>query len=295
MAEPVLTLGEVIIRTTDFFRGKGIVTPRLDAELLVGEVLGMDRLQVYLNFDRPMQESEMARARELVRRRAGHEPVAYILGRREFFGRSFEVNPAVLIPRPETELLVEAALAALRDERWSSEAELRVLEFGVGSGAIAVSLAAEESRVQVVATEISPAAAEVARRNAERHGVGDRVTVLVQADFEGVGDGFHVLAANPPYVDPADKATMMPDVVNHEPHQALFADNEGYAAIEQVLKAAPGLLATGGSVIMEVGAGQMGFSKTEATEAGLAFVDVLKDYTGYERILVLRCVADVEN
>ncbi|PKO18890.1 peptide chain release factor N(5)-glutamine methyltransferase [candidate division BRC1 bacterium HGW-BRC1-1] len=286
MAEPILTLGEVIIRTTDFFRGKGIVTPRLDAELLVGEVLGMDRLQVYLSFDRPMAESEMARARELVRRRAGMEPVAYILGRRDFFGRSFEVNPAVLIPRPETELLVEAALAALRDERWAGEAELRVLEFGVGSGAIAVSLAAEEPRVQVVATEISPAAAEVARRNAERHGVSDRVTLLVQADFEGVGDGFHVLAANPPYVDPADKATMMPDVVNHEPHQALFADNLGYAAIEQVLKAAPELLATGGSVIMEVGAGQMDKTKEIAKAAGLAEVSVIKDYAGIERILV---------
>ena len=290
MAEPVLTLGEVIIRTTDFFRGKGIVTPRLDAELLVGEVLGMDRLQVYLNFDRPMQESEMARARELVRRRAGHEPVAYILGRREFFGRSYEVNPAVLIPRPETELLVEAALGALRDERWSGEAELRVLEFGVGSGVIAVSLAAEEARVQVVATEISPAAAEVARRNAERHGVSDRVTVLVQGDFEGVGDGFHVLAANPPYVDPADKATMMPDVINHEPHEALFADNEGYAAIEQVLAAAPGLLATGGSVIMEVGAGQMGKTKAIAGAAGLGRLSVTKDYAGIERILVAKKV-----
>ena len=285
MAEPILTLGEVIIRTTDFFRGKGIVTPRLGAELLVGEVLEMDRLQVYLSFDRPMQESEMARARELVRRRAGMEPVAYILGRRDFFGRSFEVNPAVLIPRPETELLVEAALAALRDERWAGEAELRVLEFGVGSGAIAVSLAAEEPRVLVVATEISPAAAEVARRNVERHGVSDRVTVLVQADFERVGDGFRVLVANPPYVDPADKATMMSDVVNHEPHEALFAGNEGYAAIEQVLKAAPGLLATGGSVIIEVGAGQMDKTKEIAKASRLGEVSVIKDYAGIERIL----------
>lgn len=287
MAEPIMTLGEVVARTTDFFRAKGIDTPRLDAELLLGEVLGMDRLQVYLNFDRPLSGEETARARELVRRRAGHEPVAYILGRREFMSRSFEVTPAVLIPRPETELLVEAALAALR-ETFVGDGELRVLEFGVGSGAVAVSLAAEEARVQVVATEISPAAAEVARRNAQTHGVADRVDVRVQSDFAGVAGPFHALVANPPYVDPAERETMMSDVVNHEPHEALFADNEGYAAIEQVLAAAPAMLIAGGSVIMEVGAGQMNRTKEIATAAGLGGLRVTKDYAGIERILVAR-------
>ena len=289
MAEPTMTLGEVIARTTDFFRSKGIVSPRLDAELLLGEVLGMDRLQVYLHFDRPLSGDEMARARELVRRRAGHEPVAYILGRREFLSRSFEVTPAVLIPRPETEIVVETALAQLR-ANFAEASELRVLEFGVGSGAVSVSIAAEEPRVRVIATEISPAAAEVARRNAEAHGVSDRVEVRVQSDFSGLDGKFHALVANPPYVDPAERETMMPDVVNHEPHVALFADNEGFAAIEQVLAAAPGLLTAGGVVIMEVGAGQMDKTKEIATAAGFSELSVIKDYSGIDRILVARYV-----
>lgn len=281
-----MTVGDVVARTTEFFRDKGINPARLDAELLLGEALGMNRLQIYLSFDRPVGASELERARELVRRRARHEPVAYILGRREFLSRQFTVSPAALIPRPETELLVEAALDELR-ARFGGADVLRVLEFGIGSGAVSVSVLAEEPRARVVATEISAAAAEVARANAERHGVADRLDVRVQDDFAGVEGPFHAFLANPPYVDPAELKSLPPDVARFEPHEALFADDAGYAAIARVVSAAPGLLGAGGFVLMEVGAGQAPRAAEIAAASGLRVGRIVKDYAGIDRHLLL--------
>lgn len=150
-------------------------------------MLGYDRLKLYLNLDRPLTAPELDRARELIRRRAGHEPVAYILGLKEFAGRAFAVGPGVLIPRPDTELLVEHATTELLERFGAEEEEIRVLELGVGSGAIAVSLACDVPRARITATEIVPAAAEFARRNAREHGVDDRVEVRLQSDFAGLG------------------------------------------------------------------------------------------------------------
>ena len=286
MAAETMTVGDVVARTTEFFRGRGIEPARLDAELLLGEALGMNRLQIYLNFDRPVGAAELERARELVRRRARHEPVAYILGRREFLSRQFAVSPAVLIPRPETELLVEAALEELRG-RFPGSDGLRVLEFGVGSGAVSVSVLAEEPRARVVATEISTAAAEVARANAERHGVADRLDIRVQDDFAGIAGPFHALLANPPYVDPAELGSMSPDVVRFEPHEALFAADCGFAAIARVAAGAPGLLGPGGFVLMEVGAGQAARAAEIAAASGLRVGRIVRDYAGFDRHLLL--------
>lgn len=283
MTGKLLTIGEVVMRAAEYLARHGVETARLDAELLIGHALGLTRLQVYLERDRPMTEAERERARELVRRRAAREPVAYILGKREFRSREFEVTPAVLIPRPETELLVEHALTEL-ERHFGRGQPLRVLEFGVGCGAIAVSLAAEMPEVEVVATEASPAAAEVARRNAERHGVADRVEVRVQPDFEGIAGPFHALVSNPPYVAESEAATLPPDVVRYEPHQALFGGPDGMRWIEWLMDEGPKRLVAGGFMLFEIGSTQGELVRRAAAVRGLTLEAILPDYAGLPRL-----------
>lgn len=286
-ATGLLTIQAILARTTEFFQSKGIRSARLDAELLIGEALGMERLKLYLNFDKPLSEQELASARELVRRRAAREPVAYILNRREFLSRSFEVGPGVLIPRPETELLVEHAVEELR-RRWPEPGgEYHILEFGAGSGAIAVSLAAELSVARVTATEISADAAAFARRNADAHGVGARVEVRLQPDFAGIEGPFHALISNPPYVDPATRGSLEEDVVKYEPPGALFADEGGLRWYRFLCAECGRLLAPGGFLLVEIGLGQLPDIRKLAEVHGLSVEYVGRDYAGIERVVRL--------
>ncbi len=273
-------------RAAQFLAAKGSQSPRLDAELLVGHALGMTRLQLYLDRDRPLNDDELARARELVRRRAAHEPVAYITGKKEFFGYEFIVTPAVLVPRPETELLVEHAVAEL-DRRFGEQETLRVLEFGTGSGAIAVTLALLQPNLRIVATEISAEAAEVARENASRHNVADRVDIRVQSDFSGIEGPFHAVVSNPPYVAEKDAATLPPDVLNYEPHAALFAGPDGMKWITWLFAVTPPLLHPGGFLAMEIGQGMAEQVGAAARAHGWTVEAVLRDYADIERIV--RC------
>jgi len=280
-----LTIDDVVKRSAHYLAQKGCDTPRLDAELLVGHALGMTRLQLYLDRERPLDEEELARARELLRRRAHREPVAYIIGRKEFYGREFAVTPAVLIPRPETELLVEDVLRELRG-RFGEAGPIDVLEFGAGSGAIGVTLAAEYAGVRVVATEASEEAAAVARANAQRQGVADRVEVRTQSDFAGIAGPFHALVSNPPYVAETDAATLPPEVVQFEPHEALFAGPDGMRWITWLLDAGRELLRRdGGFLAMEIGAGMGTQVSACATQRGWRVEAVLPDYAGLDRIV----------
>lgn len=287
MAGPALTtVRDILEKTTTFFAGKGIPSARLDAELLLAEVLGYDRLRLYLNLDRPMDEDEIACARELVRRRATREPIAYILGRREFAGRDFAVGPGVLIPRPDTEVLVETALEQLRTT-FADRETVRVLEFGAGSGAIGVTLAAEDARVRVIATEIVEKAQAAARQNAETHGVADRVDVRLQKDFDGLGpQSFEMLISNPPYIAEEERPTLEPDVADFEPAEALFAPESGLYWYDFLAGEAVRLLVPGGLLAVEIG-----YRQREAVEwifqsAKLADVRSLKDYAGHDRVVM---------
>lgn len=288
MAE-VFTLREAVARGAEFLKRKGVESARLDSELLVGSALGMDRLKVYLNLDRPMSEAERDAARVLLQRRAAHEPVAYIVGRREFRSRQFTVSKAVLVPRPETELIVDIARHEL--DRRFPEGNLRVLEFGTGSGAIAVSLAAEIERVHVVATEQSAGAADIALENVRRHGVDAQVTVRVQRDFAGIAPGFHAIVTNPPYIAESERATLPPDVVQHEPAEALFAGADGLDAIRFLVREAPALLVAGGFLLTEIGAGMAEAVERVATAAYLRPIGRYKDYAGIERFVMLEAEA----
>ena len=283
----LLILKEALAKGTEFLTAKGIATARLDAELLVAEALGISRLGLYLDLERPLVVAERDRARELLRRRGLREPVAYILGRREFLSLDFQVDARVLIPRPETELLVERVLEELPKRFPDAEGQYRILELGIGSGAIAVSLAKELPQAQVLATEISPGAAEVAQSNAIAHGVADRVEIRVQADFAGIDGLFHAIVSNPPYIDGADRDNLPADVRDFEPAQALFAEEQGLACYKFLTGDAGRLLETGGFLITEIGMGQAPAITLLAEAGGLRIESVIKDYAGIDRHLLM--------
>jgi release factor glutamine methyltransferase len=241
--------------------------------------------------DRPLDEGEKVGARDLLVRRAAHEPVAYILGFREFMGRPFEVGPGVLIPRPETELLVERAAAELT-ERFPAEDQLRVLEVGIGSGAVAVSLCHLVPRVVVVATECSPEAAEVARRNAKALGVASRLEIHVTDGLDAVEGPVHAVVSNPPYVTEAEYRDLMADVRDFEPRVALVGGADGLDVARMILREAPRLLAPRGFVLMELSPMVMPGLAAAAESAGMAVHEVIKDYAGHERHVLLEQAAE---
>ncbi len=248
----VWTIQRVLAWTQGHFGERGIEQPRLDAEVLLADTLGVDRLYLYTHFDQPLTPDERQRFREVVKRRAAREPVAHIRGRKEFYGREFVVSPAVLTPRPETEHLVDAV------REWVSAGALaapRLCDVGTGSGAIAVTLACELGDAQLVATDLSAAALAVARQNAAALAVADRIT-FVEVDLLGALPvelpPFEALVANLPYIDPGERDGLPPEVRDAEPALALFAGDGGLALIARLVAVAPAHLRAGGLLALEL-------------------------------------------
>ncbi len=239
------TLIEVLRLSTGFLAQRGSESARLDAELLTASSLGLRRLDLYLQYDRPLREDELEPVRALLRRRAAGEPVAYLLGQREFYGRSFAVRPAVLIPRPDTETLVEAAL---------KHGAARIADVGTGSGCIAITMACELPDARVVATDVSGDALDVARENARRHGVEERVTFVQGTWTEPLREHapFDMLLSNPPYVTESELQELAADVKNYEPRAALVMPGDGLDAYRQILDGIGALLAPRAYVAFEV-------------------------------------------
>ncbi len=275
---------EALRKTQEWFGKQGIETPRLDAELLLGHVLGLPRLALYTSFDRPLDPAETAAFRELVRRRAKREPIAYLLGEREFYGRPFAVDSRVLIPRPDTETLVDVALAALPED---SDGVL--LDYGTGSGAIAVTLAAERPGVRVLAVDLSPAALEVAKANAAANGVEGRVGFVRSDGLERVPGRFRgeltAIVANPPYIAESERAGLMPDVRDFEPAAALFAGRDPLVHYRRLSREAPAWLKAGGLLAVEVGAGQATDVRAMFEADGWPDVQVKADLAGVDRVV----------
>jgi release factor glutamine methyltransferase len=277
---------ELVAKAAPYLARNGSSSPRLDAELLLAEALGMSRMDLYLQFERPLNAAEVDRYRDLCRRRAGGEPVAYIRGRKEFMSLELLVTQAVMIPRPETEILVEAALESL-DQRLppgEGRREPRVLDVGTGSGAIALAIAAGRRDSRVVATDISAAALEVARQNLERLEMKDRVE-LRQGDLvEGVEGPFDMVLANLPYIDPDWPDAVTPEVAASEPGEALFAGRDGLDQLVRLLPALP-RLAPGGVAMLEFDPRQR--EALLAVAAPVGRTSVLKDLAGLDRVLVV--------
>jgi len=272
--------------TARFFESKGIDTARLDAELLLAHALGCRRIELYARYDEVPDGEPLARFRDAVRRRSQRVPAKYLTGETEFYSLALAVGPAVLIPRPETEFLVEQALKALpKDE------ERRVADLGTGSGAIAIAVAKHRPEASLVATDASPEALDVARANAQRHGVGDRIEFRRGSWFEALAAGmvFDAIVSNPPYVATADLARAMPEVRDHEPRAALDGGPDGLDALRTLAAGAPAWLKPGGWLIVEVGAGQAE-AVTELAEGTGRYetIGVVPDFAGIDRVVSMR-------
>jgi release factor glutamine methyltransferase len=253
---------------------RGVQTPRLDGELLVARALSCDRLRLYMDLDRPLAPDELERIRGLVARRRRREPVAYILGQREFFGRPFEVTPAVLIPRPDTETLVERALALIEPQ-----AAIRGLDLATGSGAIAISITAERPGISFDITDISEAALQVAERNAKTHEVLGRLafylgdlfsalhhpwrgpdavtaTSLQSEKLKTRAQGYDLITCNPPYIASGQWKTLPPEITQYEPPAALLGGEDGLTFYRRICDQMAEWVIQGGTVLLEVGDGQ---------------------------------------
>ena len=278
------TLGEVLRLSTTHLERHGSPTARLDAELLLGHALGLSRVELYTGFEQPLTEDELAECRELIARRAKREPVAYILGRWGFRGLDLDVDRRVLVPRPETELLVDRCLALL-----DGVAGPAVLDVGTGSGAIALALASELPEARVAGCDVFGDALEVARANGERLGV--EVEWVASDMLAGVeGRRFHLVVSNPPYVAAGEIEALEPEVRDWEPRGATVAGETGLEAIERLVAQAPAALEPGGAIVLEVGAGQAGAVAALLDGAGLAGVGRDPDHAGIERIVWGRAV-----
>ena len=270
-----MTIAEVLRRSADHLAERGCETPRLDAELLLAHALGLSRVELYTAFERPLMDSELDAARALVRRRAGREPVQHILGEWGFRRLLLRVDRRALIPRPETEVVVERCLALL-----AGLERPRVLDVGTGGGAIALAIADEHPGARVTGIDVSSDALALARENAERTGL---TVELAEHDlFTGLPSGpWDLVVSNPPYVTPADAEALAPEVREWDPHVALFSDG----ALAAVSRGAISVLAHGGALVLEVGAGQAGSVADELYRLGFLDVAVTRDLAGRERVV----------
>jgi len=273
------TVLEVIRWTVARFTERDLATPRLDAELLVAHALGLPRLQLYVQFDRPLLADELAAIRALIKRRQAGESVAYLVGKKEFWGLEFAVDARVLVPRPDTETLIEEAR-----ERLAGVEVPRLADVGTGSGAIALTLAKLFPAAAVFAVDISPAALEVARGNAERLGLG---VTFVEGDLGAPlaeQAPFSLLVANLPYIPSGDLAAL-PAEVRVEPTLALDGGPDGLALVRRLVAEAPALLGPGGVLALEIGAGQAPATAELLRAAGFTDVQTRRDLGGIERVV----------
>jgi release factor glutamine methyltransferase len=275
-----MTVLEVLTAASGYLRDRGVESPRLNAEHLLAHVLGRRRLDLYLEFDRPLSDAERAPLRDLVRDRGMGRPLQHLLGTTEFFGRLFLSDGRALVPRPETEQLVELFL----EEPRCRDAATSVLDIGTGSGVIAITLALQLPLAAVAATDISSEALGLARENAARHSLSGKI-VFSEADLFPSGSGrFASIVANLPYIASAELASLQREV-RHDPLVALDGGPDGLCLIRRLIEAAPARLAPGGLLIMEIGHDQAAKVATQLVSQAYRDVRVHKDYQGFERFV----------
>ncbi len=272
------TLLKLLRWMTGFFEEKGIASPRLEAELLLAHTLQLDRVGLYMNYDRPLTAGELDQIRPLVKKRGQHEPLQYLLGYTEFWSRRFKVSPAVLIPRQDTEILVEEALRLAAPVG-------SLLDVGTGSGAIVISLAGELPGWTLTGIDISADALAVARENAILNQVADQVE-LVPGDLARLPEQrYDLIVSNPPYIARQEWVELMPEVRCHEPEIALLAENDGLYCYQELARQASTRLQPGGWLVVECGATQTEAVSRLFHDAGLIDTFVRKDYSGLPRVV----------
>lgn len=276
------TVARVLAWATEDFRNRGFDTPRLEAELLLSHGLGCDRIRLVIDASRPLTSDELNLVRQLIQRRRRREPIAYILNEREFWGRRFVVSPAVLIPRPDTEVLVETALELTKADHLFGTA----LDVCTGSGCVAVSFALERPTWRTWASDLSAPALEVARANAARLGAPE-IAFRLGDLFHAVspGERFSLIMANPPYISTSDLSELAPDIKDHEPSLALAGGPEGLDVVTRLIAEAPQHLEPGGRLAMEIGAGQADAVKLLFTHYGFVGVGSKRDLGKHERVV----------
>lgn len=283
----VWTVLKTLRWTTDYFKKNDIETPRVDAETLLAHSLRCERIDLYLQYDQPLNDAELTAFKRLIRRRVNREPVSYIIGYKEFWSLCYKVTPDVLIPRPDTECLVEKALARLpmTGSAW-------ILELGVGSGAISVAMAHERPKCLFVATDRSFEAVKVARENASENQVGERIFFMVGNWLDPLLAGvpsFDMVVSNPPYIASDEMAALPPEIRKYEPFDALDGGHKGTDQIAAIVSQAHHLLKPGGLVFMEIGYDQSDAVVDLVQSSGsYDAVMVHKDLAGHHRVVQFR-------
>lgn len=270
---------EVIQKTTPYFEKQRIESPRLTIELLLAHLLKKKRMDLYLEFERELDEATLIKLREMVRRRVAGEPLQYITGEVEFCGLKFQVDKRVLIPRPETELLVETVVG--RNPR-------KIVDVGTGSGCIAIALAKKLPEAEISALDISPEALEVARGNASLHQIEKNIRFLESDLLEALSGSFVVdtIVSNPPYIADRELAKLPKEVRDFEPVRALAAGEDGLKVIQRLVMDARRILSPSGFIALEIGAGQRAAVEEIFGQQGYVVVEVVKDLQGHERVIV---------
>jgi release factor glutamine methyltransferase len=292
--QKVWRIKDLLEWTTRYFLDRGISESRLEAEILLAQVLEKDRVYLYANYEAPLNTGERSSYKEFIKRRVGGEPIAYITGHKEFMSLDFQVSPAVLIPRPDTEVLVETAIKLARLEEL-----VRILDVGTGSGVIAVSLAYYLKNAEVYASDISPQALQIARGNASLHNVdihfqeGDLLETFLAKPTEGSPPAFDLIVANLPYVPEAEREVLDPQVKDFEPHLALFSSGDGLDLYRQLIPQAYQLLRAGAPLLFEIDPRQAAI--IPSIMHGFTDLQILKDWTGRERVVQARREQHVKN
>ncbi|MCF8045017.1 MAG: peptide chain release factor N(5)-glutamine methyltransferase [Desulfarculaceae bacterium] len=285
------TVIELVARTESYFNSRCVESPRLSAEILLGFCLDIGRVELYLNHDRPLDEGELARYRELVRRRARNEPVAYITGKKGFWEHEFSVRPGVLIPRPDTETLVEKALELMDGPGFANDGPARILELGCGSGAVIVSLAAARPGNRFFAADCSDTAVDVTRANSEAILSENQLKVVRGSWLDPFrkGPAFDMILCNPPYISASGMKTLAPQIRDYEPARALEAGEDGLKCIREILAGAFDYLAEGGVLLIEIGYEQKEAVLRIARESsGYESPVFERDLAGHFRVAVIK-------
>ncbi len=291
IALQVDTAGQAILTVTDTFKKAGLETPQLDARVLIAAALEIDSTQLFSYPETKMSETQLERLQGFVARRMNHEPVARILGIREFWSLEFKVDESTLVPRPDSETLIDTVLRNVDDP----QAELSILDVGTGSGCLALSLLSELLNARALATDINPAALRVAQQNAQALGYSERIEFKQATWLENMTNGllspFDMIVSNPPYIPNKDIEQLEPDVAQFDPHLALSGGEDGLDAYRQLLPQLSGHIKASGLILLEIGWNQATDVADIGARAGFIHCETLKDLAGHDRVVLFRATS----